>query len=81
MSSDPHASERGETPPRNATLLQVVAAVFGSFFGIRKGQSMQRDAVTIRPVQVIIVAVIAAALFVLVLVLVVRFIIAHASPT
>ena len=80
MSSDtspPPPGEHGDAR-RNATLLQVVAAVFGSFLGIRKGNAMQRDAVTIKPVQVVIVGVIAAALFVLTLVLIVRFIVGHA---
>jgi len=49
----------------------VIGAVFWSFFGVRKGKAMERDALTIRPHQVIIVGLaIAAALVVALLVLV-----------
>ncbi|MEP6657331.1 MAG: DUF2970 domain-containing protein [Betaproteobacteria bacterium] len=65
-------------PPRQATLRQIAAVVFWSFFGVRKGHAMQRDAVTIKPVQIIIAGVITAALIVAGLLLLVRFIISHA---
>ncbi len=64
---------------RNATLLEVLGAVFWSFFGVRKGKAMQRDAVTIRPHQVVIVGVLAGAAFVLTLLLVVRLILSLAG--
>ena len=38
-----------------ATLRQVAGAVFWSFFGVRKGRDMQQDAVTIKPLHVVIV--------------------------
>lgn len=66
-------------PPRNASLLEVVGAVFGSFLGIRKGHAMRKDAVTIRPHQVILVGVVLAALFVVSLVVVVRLILRSAG--
>ena len=55
------------TEPRSASLRQVAGAVFWSFFGVRKGEHMQRDEVTIKPLQVIIVGVALAAVFVLAL--------------
>jgi hypothetical protein len=61
-------------PPRNATLREVFGAVFWSFFGVRKRRHMQRDAVTIRPHQVVIVGLAAAAIFVLALLAVVRLV-------
>jgi hypothetical protein len=61
-------------PPKPASLLQVVEAVFWSFFGVRKGKAMQRDAVTIRPYQVIIVGILIAAALVATLLVVVRLI-------
>ncbi len=67
------------TPPREATFGQVVSAVFWSFFGVRKGKAMQRDAVTIKPLQVVIVGLALAAIFVLTLLLLVRFILSHAA--
>ena len=68
-----------DPPPRNATILEVARAVFASFLGIRKGQAMRRDAVTIRPQQVIVVAVILVALFVVSLIVLVRIIIRAAG--
>jgi hypothetical protein len=62
-------------PPRKATLGEVASAVFWSFFGVRKGRAMERDAVTIKPLQVIVVGVVLAALFVIVLLVIVRLIV------
>ena len=61
--------------PRRATLREVAGAVFWSFFGIRKGDAMRRDAVTIKPHQVIVVGIVAAAILVATLLLVVRAIV------
>ncbi len=61
-------------PPRRATALEVVSAVFWSFFGIRKGDAMRRDAVSIKPHQVIIVGVLLAAVLVASLLILVRLI-------
>jgi uncharacterized transporter YbjL len=64
-----------EPPPRPATLREVVGVVFSSFLGIRKGQAMRKDAVAIRPQQVIVVGIVLAAVFVVTLVLFVRLVI------
>ena len=66
-------------PTRPAGLRDVVRAVFWSFLGIRRNDAMRRDAVTIRPHQVIVVGVIFAALFVLTLITIVRIVIASAT--
>lgn len=60
--------------PRPATLRQVVSAVFWSFFGVRRGDAMRRDMVTIRPHQVIVVGILIAAALVVTLVILVRII-------
>lgn len=60
------------TPPPPATLGQIVGAVFWSFFGVRKGDAMRRDAVTIKPYQVIVVGIVFAAIFVATLLVIVR---------
>ena len=74
----PSAPERkADAPPvepKAATMPQVIGAVFWSFFGVRKGKHMQRDAVTIKPLQVIVVGVALAALIVVGLLLLVRVI-------
>jgi len=63
-----------DPPPRQASLWQIVSAVFWSFFGVRKGDAMQRDAVTIKPHQVIIVGILIAAGLVVALLILVRLI-------
>lgn len=65
---------QGRREPRRAGFFQVARAVFWSFLGIRRKSDYGRDAVSIRPHQVIIAGVIGAALFVLTLVLIVRYI-------
>jgi Protein of unknown function (DUF2970) len=67
-SSTPHQG------PRKAGLRDVASAVFWSFLGVRKRAAHEKDAVTIRPVQVIIAGVIGALIFVLCLVALVRFV-------
>ena len=65
--------------PRDATLPEVVGAVFSSFLGIRKGKAMQKDAVSIKPHQVVLVGIALAAVFVVSLLLLVRVIIRAAG--
>ena len=64
-----------EQKPASATPLQVVKAVFWSFFGIRRRAEYERDAVSLKPVQVIVAGIIGAVLLVLSLVTLVHFII------
>lgn len=74
-------SPPGSDPPqpRKARLGEVVSAVLWSFFGVRKRNRMQQDAVSIRPHQVVLVGVAMAAVLVLVLLLVVRIVIRAAG--
>lgn len=58
--------------PRKATLLQVMRMVFSAFIGIRKRGDHEKIEVT--PMQVIIVAITAGAVFVGTIVSVVQFI-------
>ena len=69
MKQDDPANEpaRGE-----AGFLDTVRAVLWSFFGVRGKSDYERDAARLNPVHVIIAGVIAAALFVLTLIMVVR---------
>ena len=59
---------------REAGPLDVAKAVFWSFLGIRKRSAHERDAVTLKPHQVIIAGIIGAIIFVLTLVMVVRIV-------
>ena len=69
------------TPPRDddpapppAGFLQVLGAVFWSFFGIRKRAAGERDMVTIKPLHVIIAGLLGAAVLVATLLALVTFI-------
>ena len=57
---------------RKASLGQTARAVFWSFFGVRKRAHYEADSAQLNPVHVIIAGIIAAAVFVAVLLLVVR---------
>jgi hypothetical protein len=73
----PHhpAVEIPTPPPSKASFGQTVSAVLWSFFGVRKGGDMRRDAVSINPVHVILVGVALAALIVIGLLLLTRAIV------
>jgi Protein of unknown function (DUF2970) len=60
---------------RKASLRQTISAVAWSFFGVRRGRDHEQDMARLNPVHVIIAGVLGAALFVFVLVLVVRWVI------
>jgi DUF2970 family protein len=60
--------------PQKATPLEVAKAVFWSFFGIRKRAEYERDAARITLLQVVVAGIIGAAIFVLSLVMLVRYI-------
>jgi hypothetical protein len=60
--------------PREAGPLDVAKAVFWSFLGIRERAGHEKDAATLRPVQVIVAGLIGAVIFVLSLAAFVRYI-------
>jgi hypothetical protein len=60
--------------PRQAGFLQVLGAVFWSFFGVRKKAAGERDEVSIKPVHVIVAGLLGAAILVTTLVTLVSFI-------
>ena len=60
---------------RKASLRQTISAVAWSFFGVRRGRDHEQDMAKLNPVHVVIAGVLGAALFVLVLVLLVRWVI------
>lgn len=66
--------DTSEGPPPPATFGKVLRAVFWSFFGVRRGDAMRRDLVTIRPHQVIIVGILVAAAFVVTLLVIVHIV-------
>ena len=67
---------QGSRPPgERAGVLQVAKAVFWSFLGIRRRSAHEQDVVTLSLLQVVIAGIIGAVIFVLGLVMLVRFII------
>jgi len=73
--SDPHAPPPDDgAGPRQAGFLQVLGAVFASFFGVRKKAAGERDMVSIKPLHVIVAGVLGAAILVAVLILLVSYI-------
>ena len=64
-----------EAVHRKGSFIQTVKAVAWSFFGVRRGKDHANDMAKLNPVHVIIAGVLGAALFVLMLVLLVRWVI------
>jgi hypothetical protein len=64
-------------PPtqRKASFGQTASAVFWSFFGVRKRAHYEADSAQLNPVHVIVMGVVGAAVFVAVLILVVRWVV------
>lgn len=67
----------GSVPPKRAGFLSTLRAVLWSFAGVRKRKHYQQDAASLEPVHVIIAGIIAALVFVLGIVLVVRFVVSQ----
>jgi hypothetical protein len=62
---------RGQPKP---SALRAISAVLGAFIGIRKSSAGNRDLASLKPVHVIIAGIIGAALFVTIIVTLVRLI-------
>jgi hypothetical protein len=74
----PRGSDLNEATLRPMSFLQTVKAVAWSFLGIRKRAGYEQDVQQLNPVHVIVAGVIGAALFVLSLLLLVRWIVGSA---
>ena len=60
---------------RKGTLRQTAAAVFWSFFGVRKSKDHEADMARLNPVHVIIMGIVGAAIFVATLLIIVNIIV------
>ncbi len=60
---------------RRGSFLQTAKAVAWSFFGIRRSQGLADDVQKLNPVHVIVAGIVGALLFILVLVLLVRWVV------
>jgi hypothetical protein len=67
-----------EPKQRQASFGATMKAVFWSFFGVRKRKDYEHDAAHLNPVHVIVGALIGAALFIGILLFVVRMVVAKA---
>jgi Protein of unknown function (DUF2970) len=70
----PESPQHESGSKRKAGFLQVIAAVFWSFLGIRRKDAGERDMVTIKPLHVVIAGVLGAAIFVFALIVLVTII-------
>jgi len=68
-------SDLREAAQRPGSLLQTLRAVGWSFLGIRRSDGYAQDVGKLNPVHVVIAGVLGAALFVVVLVLLVRWVV------
>ena len=61
---------------RKSSFAATVKAVMWSFFGVRKRRDYEKDAAQLNPLHVLIAGVIGAALFILLLLTIVHFVVA-----
>ena len=78
MSPSP-GSDLREAAARPVSFVQTMKAVAWSFFGIRKRAAYEQDVQRLNPVHVIIAGILAALLFVLALVWIVKGVVASAG--
>jgi len=71
--------ELKQAAQRKASFGATMKAVFWSFFGVRKRKDYESDAARLNPVHVIIAGILGAAIFVTVLVIVVRLVVRSAA--
>jgi Protein of unknown function (DUF2970) len=64
---------------RKGSFVRTMKAVAWSFFGVRKGADHEQDVNQLNPVHVVIAGVIGAALFIIVLLLVVNWVLASGA--
>lgn len=61
-------------PPSRASFFRVLGTVFASFLGIRKRAAGERDAMSIKPLHVIVAGLLGAAILATLVLTLVRFI-------
>ena len=66
----------GTPPPKKGSLGRTVKAVAWGFFGVRKNSDYQEDIAKLTPLHIVAVGLVAAVLFVVALILLVKFVVA-----
>jgi hypothetical protein len=81
MTDPGQGNEEADIPPhgRKGSFLQTARAVAWSFLGIRRSAGHEQDLKKLNPIHVIVAGVIGAALFVLLLVTVVHWVVGSAA--
>jgi hypothetical protein len=69
------SEDLGKAAQRKGSFLQTFKAVAWSFFGVRKSKDYERDVSQLNPVHVIIGGLLGAAIFIGVLLLIVRWVV------
>ncbi|MFL6717841.1 MAG: DUF2970 domain-containing protein [Burkholderiaceae bacterium] len=69
-------NEEQQITRRKASFAATMKAVFWSFFGVRKKRDYEEDAAQLNPVHVVIAGLIGAALFIAILIIIVRMVVA-----
>lgn len=72
---------RTELERGKGTFLQTIGAVAWSFFGVRRSADYEKDVQRLSPVHVVIAGIVGAALFVAVLVLLVKWVVGSGVAT
>jgi hypothetical protein len=67
--------ELGQHVQRKGSFRQTLSAVLWSFFGVRRGADHERDMSSLNPVHVLLIGVLAAAVFVGVLIGIVQMVV------
>jgi hypothetical protein len=69
--------QEGPGVARRGSFVQTLRAVLWSFFGVRRRADYARDSANLNPVHVILIGIGAAALFVFILIGIVRLVVHH----
>ncbi len=69
-------NEEKQVTRRKASFAATMKAVLWSFFGVRKKRDYEEDAAQLNPVHVIIAGLVGAALFIAILIIIVKMVVA-----
>ncbi len=75
MSDDNAGGDLKQAVARRGSFVRTFKAVAWSFFGVRKGTEYEKDIAQLNPLHVIVAGIVAAALFVIGLVVLVKWVI------
>lgn len=69
--------DESQTPAhqRRASFAQTAKAVLWSFFGVRRRANYEQDAQNLNPVHVILMGLVAAGLFIAILIFIIKFVV------